>query len=153
MSCIVCGHIIVYVMQLTVKSPSYRLCDRWGNDLQRCQEHLDAEYRKLDNDQYKQKHLYADRYMVVSQRHDVLQLKKVTSELPGARTDWRKKFGFECKVPILFLDDPSVSDDSMETMFLCGEREESMLDLKIVKKHEHGVRQTVVTKTRLIEEL
>ncbi len=142
----------VVVMDLTLTHP-HRLCDRWGNDLQRCQEHLEAEYRKLDNDQCKQKQLFAHRYMVVSQRDDVLQLKKVTSELPGAPTDWKEKSGFECKVPILFLDDPSVSDDSMETMFLCGEREESMLDLKIVERHEHGVRQiTVITRTRLIEE-
>ena len=134
-----CGRNGVYVdLMLT---PLHRLCDRWGNDLQRCQEHLDDEYRKLDSHQNKQKQLYAHRYMVVSQRDDVLQLKKVTSELPGACTDWREKSGFECKVPILFLDDPSVSDDSMETMFLCGEREESMLDLKIIRRHEDTVRQ------------
>ncbi len=97
--------------------------------------------------------MFAHRYMVVSQRDDALKLKKLTSELPGAPTDWRENSGFECKVPILFLGDPSVSDDSIETIFLCGEREESMLDLKIVEKHEHGVRQiTVITRTRLIEE-
>ncbi len=91
---------------------------------------IEDQYRN-ESESVKQKLLYAQRLMLVSQKNDVVKLQKTSFELAGLSTEWKEDLGFEITVPILFLDYPSNSDIIMETGLLQGEKEETMIDLDI----------------------
>ncbi len=106
------------------------------------QQFLDDEVRKLKaSETDKQKSLIAQRYMIVVQRNDVLELRGTAFELTGSPAEWKKVMGFESQVPILFLDHPLKSSDvSMETSLLRGEEKESIFELDIIDSHRYTVR-------------
>ncbi len=117
-------------------------------------EYLDTEVRKIMekkepnvSDLERQNELLDQWAMLQWQRAAVLQ-PKAGSGVPGAPTNWRLVPGFESRVPVLFLD---LNDDlltpcdddpvgAVSTGPLFGEKEESMIDLPIIKKDEHTVR-------------
>ena len=116
-------------------------------------EYLDIEVRKIMDkrepnvaDLERQNELLDQWAMLQWQRAAVLQ-PKAGSGVPGAATNWRLVPGFESRVPVLFIDlnddllTPCDDDpvESVSTGPLFGEKEETMIDLPIIKKDEHVV--------------
>ena len=138
---------------VTLVSP--RLRNRWSDELMKRREYLDTEVRKIMDkrepnvaDLERQKELLDQWAMLQWQRASVLQ-PKADSGVPGAPTNWKMIPEFESRVPVLFLD---LSDDlfapsdddpvgAVSTGPLFGEKEESMINLPIIKQDNHPVSQ------------
>ena len=110
-------------------------------------DYLDAEVRKLMDkkeqsaaDLEKQNELLDQWAMLQWQRSAVLQ-PKAGSGIPGAPNNWHFEPGKEMRAPVLFLDlnddlETPCDDDplmAVKTGELIGEREETMMDLPLIK--------------------
>lgn len=132
-----------------------RLRAKWTDALMCRRDYLDAEVRKLMDkkdqtpaDLEKQNELLDQWAMLQWQRSAVLQ-PKAGSGIPGAPNNWLCEPGKELRAPVLFLDlnddlETPCDDDPMKavkTGELIGEREETMMELPLIKdtkKDEKG---------------
>eukprot|EP00731_Ephydatia_muelleri_P010946 Em0005g1532a len=132
-----------------------RLRSKWTEALMCRRDYLDAEVRKLMDkkeqsaaDLEKQNELLDQWAMLQWQRSAVLQ-PKAGSGIPGAPNNWHFEPGKELRAPVLFLDlnddlETPCDDDplkAVKTGELMGEKEETMMDLPLIKdakKEEKG---------------